>query len=67
MFFGITSSRRSGCSCMRRQRLRKAMATARLAACWPMMWRSSSATISRGVMLVEVLSILSVLMQLNPW
>jgi hypothetical protein len=28
-------------SCMRRQRLRRAMATARLAASWPMMWRSS--------------------------
>ena len=40
-------------SCMRRQRLRSAMATARLAACWPTMWRSSSCTISRGVMVAE--------------
>jgi len=50
MFFGITSLRISSLSCIRRQRLRRAMATARLAACWPTMWRSSSWTISRGVM-----------------
>jgi hypothetical protein len=37
MFFGVTSSRSAGSSCMRRQRLRKAIATARLAAFWPMM------------------------------
>src|SRR5690348_17920973 len=49
MFLGSTSSRISGASCWRRQRLRKAMATARLASCWPMMKRSSSETISRGV------------------
>ena len=48
MFLGSTSSRISSLSCWRRQRLRKAMATARLASRWPMMWRSSSETISRG-------------------
>jgi hypothetical protein len=37
-------------TCWRRQRLRSAMATARLAAFWPMMKRSSSETISWGVM-----------------
>jgi hypothetical protein len=35
-------------SCWRRQRLRSAMATARLASFWPMMKRSSSETVSRG-------------------
>jgi hypothetical protein len=35
-------------SCSRRQRLRSAMATARLASAWPTMKRSSSETISRG-------------------
>src|SRR5258705_7763776 len=48
MFFGITSSRIWPCSCWRRQRLRSAIATARLASFWPMMKRSSSETISRG-------------------
>src|SRR5690554_6698853 len=50
MFFGVTSWRRSSGSCSRRQRLRRAMATTRLASCWPMIWRSSSWTLSRGVM-----------------
>src|SRR5690606_31868970 len=50
MFFGVTSARSSAGSCMRRQRLRRAMATARLASSWPMMWRLSSWTISRGGM-----------------
>jgi hypothetical protein len=49
MFFGSTSSRSEESSCWRRQRLRSAMATARLAAFWPTMKRSSSETISRGV------------------
>src|SRR5260221_14629928 len=49
MFFGAISSRRSGASCCRRQRLRRAMATARLAAFWPTMYLSSSRTISFGV------------------
>ena len=35
MFFGATSSRSSGGTFCRRQRLRSAMATARLARCWP--------------------------------
>ena len=35
MFFGITSSAISGESFCRRMRLRSAMATARLASCWP--------------------------------
>src|ERR1700756_4361209 len=48
MFFGSTSSRIAPSSCWRRQRLRKAMATARFAAPWPTMKRSSSETISRG-------------------
>jgi hypothetical protein len=47
---GVTSTRSSSGSCIRRQRLRRAMATARLASSWPMMWRLSSWTISRGVM-----------------
>ena len=48
MFFGSTSSRREPVSCSRRQRLRSAMETARLASAWPTMKRSSSETISRG-------------------
>src|SRR5450755_1170744 len=48
MFFGSTSSRSLSSSCSRRQRLRSAMATARLASFWPTMKRSSSETISRG-------------------
>src|SRR5262249_47756709 len=48
MFLGSTSSRSLSSSCRRRQRLRSAMATARLASAWPMMKRSSSETISRG-------------------
>src|SRR5262245_53331294 len=48
MFFGSTSSRRRSSSCSRRQRLRSAIATARLASVCPMMKRSSSETISRG-------------------
>ncbi len=49
MFLGAISSARSGGSLRRRKRLRRAMATAFLAAFWPMMYLSSSATISRGV------------------
>jgi hypothetical protein len=49
IFLGYTSSRSSASNCRRRQRLRKATATARLASRWPMMKRSSSDTISRGV------------------
>src|SRR4029077_2409572 len=48
MFLGSTSSRSASGSCSRRQRLRRAMATARLASCWPTMCLSSSETISRG-------------------
>jgi len=51
MFFGITSSRSSGVTRNLRQRLRSAMATARLAAFCPTMYRSSSETISLGVRL----------------
>jgi hypothetical protein len=54
MFFGMTSSRIWPSSCWRRQRLRKAMATARLASFWPMMKRSSSETISRGEKLLII-------------
>src|SRR5882757_5452837 len=49
MFLGIISSASSGVSFWRRMRLRRAMATARLAAFWPTTYLSSSATISRGV------------------
>ncbi len=49
MFFGMTSSLISSASCWRRTRLRSAMATDRLAAAWPTMYLSSSATIRRGV------------------
>jgi hypothetical protein len=48
IFFGSTSSRKEPVSCSRRQRLRSAMETARLASVWPTMKRSSSDTISRG-------------------
>src|SRR5262245_51717232 len=48
MFFGKTSSRSAPSSCRRRQRLRSAIDTARLASAWPTMKRSSSETISRG-------------------
>jgi hypothetical protein len=49
MFFGMTSSARSGGSFCRRIRLRSATATARFAAAWPTTCLSSSATICRGV------------------
>src|SRR5882724_3807127 len=48
IFFGSTSSRKEPVSCSRRQRLRSAIETARLASLWPTMKRSSSETISRG-------------------
>src|SRR5579863_9099131 len=49
MFFGVISGRSDSATCWRRQRLRSAIATARLAAFWPTMCLSSSSTISRGV------------------
>jgi hypothetical protein len=49
MFLGATSSASSLGSFCRRKRLRKAIATARLALAWPTTYLSSSATISRGV------------------
>src|SRR6185437_12677115 len=49
MFLGRISRCVSASSCWRRQRLRIATATARLASCWPIMKRSNSATIRRGV------------------
>src|SRR5262245_61645359 len=54
MFFGVISPRSLSSTCWRRQRLRSAIATARLASCWPTMWRSSSETISCGVMLADM-------------
>src|SRR2546423_5720398 len=48
MFFGSTSSRSLSSSSSRRQRLRSAIATARLASACPTVKRSSSETISRG-------------------
>jgi hypothetical protein len=56
MFLGVTSCASSGGSRWRRIRLRSAIATARLAAAWPTTWRSSSATISRGVSASRLLS-----------
>jgi hypothetical protein len=49
MFLGVTSSRSSAGSRWRRQRLRSATATARLASAWPMICSSSAATIALGV------------------
>src|SRR4051812_27959177 len=49
MFFGVISERIGSSTCWRRQRVRSAIATARLAAAWPTMCRSSSETISCGV------------------
>src|SRR6185295_8096031 len=49
MFLGEKSPRSSGPSCCRRQRLRTAMATTRLAASCPTMCLSSSSTTRRGV------------------
>ena len=46
MFFGVISPRIVSSTCCRRQRLRRAIATARLAPDWPTMCRSSSETIS---------------------
>src|SRR5690554_4110146 len=54
MFFGVISWRSGSGTCWRRQRLRSAIATARLAASWPTMCLSSSETISAGVMWVIV-------------
>ena len=51
MFLGVISVRSASVTCMRRQRLRNAIDTARLAASWPTMCLSSSATICRGVRL----------------
>src|SRR5205814_5657796 len=58
MFFGVISPRSFSSTCWRRQRLRSAIATARLALPWPTMWRSSSETISWGVML-DFISVIS--------
>src|SRR5262245_24010713 len=49
MVFGVISPRSGSGTWARRQRLRSAIATARLASAWPMMCLSSSSTISRGV------------------
>ena len=49
MFLGVISCRSGSGTCCRRQRLRNAMATARLASSWPTMCLSSSETISAGV------------------
>jgi len=45
MFFGAISLRSGSATCWRRQRLRRATATARLARCWPTMCLFSSWTI----------------------
>jgi hypothetical protein len=51
MFFGVISVRSGSSTCARRQRLRSAIATARLASAWPTMNLSSSWTISCGVII----------------
>src|SRR5690606_17979803 len=51
MFLGTISWRRGSATCWRRQRLRSATATERLARCWPTICLSSSETVSPGVML----------------
>src|SRR5258706_13903319 len=50
MFLGVISARSGSATCERRQRLRSAIAPARLASACPTMYLSSSCTISRGVM-----------------
>src|SRR5262245_59967296 len=57
MFFGVISWRSGSATCCRRQRLRSAMATARLARSCPTMCLSSSSTISCGVMYMEASSL----------
>src|SRR5690606_6019982 len=52
MFLGTISLRNGSGTCGRRQRLRSATATERLARSWPTMLVSSSGTISPGVVLV---------------
>src|SRR6187549_3105654 len=54
IFFGVISWRRGSATCWRRQRLRSAMATARLALPWPTTCLSSSETISSGVMFISI-------------
>ena len=54
MFFGVISARISSPTCIRRQRLRSAIATARFASACPTMCLSSSWTISLGVIGVIV-------------
>src|SRR5277367_4318754 len=58
MFFGVISARRLPATWPRRQRLRSAIATARLAAFWPTICLSSSSTISRGVICDMALQLL---------
>src|SRR5690349_18853807 len=53
MFLGVISARSLASTCWRRQRLRRAIATARLASNWPTMWLSSSETISWGVIVMS--------------
>src|SRR5690606_20256825 len=51
MFLGTISLRKGSGTCWRRQRLRRATATERLARFWPTIFLSSSETISPGVIL----------------
>src|SRR5262245_52485898 len=64
MFFGVISWRSGSPTCMRRQRLRRAIATERLAAPWPTMCLSSSATICLGVMILKARSLVFLALQL---
>jgi|GEM_PF-5583185 len=65
MFFGAISSLSGSGTWRRRQRLRRAMATERLAAAWPTMYLSSSVTVSRGVK--ASFSIISFQLLWNGW
>src|SRR4051812_38961773 len=57
IFLGVISWRSGSATCWRRQRLRRAMATAFLALPWPTTCLSSSDTISRGVMFIAKVSV----------
>src|SRR5512145_2391933 len=61
MFFGVISERSGSATCWRRQRLRSATATARLARSWPTMYLFSSWTISRGVIMESSLRVYATL------
>ena len=59
IFFGVISSRNSSATRILRQRLRNAMATERLALDWPIMCLSSSLTISLGVIVLILFTLVT--------